>query len=590
MKKILMLVICCLMSVPAFGRCNNNGPVYPGEWFIDRNWVGGKLEARQCTEYQLYSKYVGGKDIQYCDNANEIPPGWESFALTKGNATLRIRSEVFKDKIADGFVLKDYVGKKDACYYCSLGYSYDGDKKKCVEDMAQSCAPLKDSKCEYPRHLTISGVNGCYNCARGEKSSCNAGTRIYATRAHIGGENQITNQIWECDPANRKWFNRTPSLCAGSRNLSEDVKAGRAKLTLVNPNTKNSINNASSYVVLNGEICFKYECNNGYNTTENGCVEDDDHKKGCEDSGGVYDIAKLMCVCAETKGLKLAANEKRCECLDGDGFAWNKQNNKCEKTEEAIKEEEKKEEHRRQQSAVISKNKKACTESGGTWNGGKCECDAAKHLEFKEQNVTCQCMTGYNFESGRCAITNEQARKEACEKADNAKWNEITNSCICDNAKDMFSFNYDTGRCEQDAGYKACIDATNTKWNGKECVCTVSGWEWDGAKCEKSQALIDSEKLSAAKKRISATSEWLKTKWKAFEDDRTVWKNKEGKFNTARLASDSIAGVVLGTAGGLITSNIVKKNQVKKGFDDISCTIGGQYVADWDDEFVVGVK
>lgn len=70
----------------------------------------------------------------------------------------------------------------------------------------------------------------------------------------------------------------------------------------------------------------------------------------------------------------------------------------------------------------------------------------------------------------------------------------------------------------------------------------------------------------------------------------TVWRNKEGKFNTARLASDSIAAVVLGTAGGLITSKVVKKNQVKSGFEDISCTIGGQKVADWHDEFTVGIQ
>jgi hypothetical protein len=69
-----------------------------------------------------------------------------------------------------------------------------------------------------------------------------------------------------------------------------------------------------------------------------------------------------------------------------------------------------------------------------------------------------------------------------------------------------------------------------------------------------------------------------------------VWRNAEGKFNTARLASDSIAGVVLGTAGGLITSHLVKKNQVKTGFEDIQCTVGGQKVADWGDEFMVGIR
>ncbi len=67
------------------------------------------------------------------------------------------------------------------------------------------------------------------------------------------------------------------------------------------------------------------------------------------------------------------------------------------------------------------------------------------------------------------------------------------------------------------------------------------------------------------------------------------WKTEEGKFNTARLASDSIAGVVLGTAGGLITSSVVKKHQVEEGFEDLNCTIGGQTVAGWGDEFTVGI-
>lgn len=70
----------------------------------------------------------------------------------------------------------------------------------------------------------------------------------------------------------------------------------------------------------------------------------------------------------------------------------------------------------------------------------------------------------------------------------------------------------------------------------------------------------------------------------------TVWRNDEGKFNTSRLLSDSIAGVVLGTAGGLITSNVVKKNQVEDGFEDLQCTVGGQVVAGWGDEFRVGIQ
>ena len=72
--------------------------------------------------------------------------------------------------------------------------------------------------------------------------------------------------------------------------------------------------------------------------------------------------------------------------------------------------------------------------------------------------------------------------------------------------------------------------------------------------------------------------------------DSSVWKTAEGNFNGARLASDSIAGVVLGTAGGLITSNVVKKNQIKSGFEDIVCTVGGQVVGNYGDQITVGIQ
>ena len=70
----------------------------------------------------------------------------------------------------------------------------------------------------------------------------------------------------------------------------------------------------------------------------------------------------------------------------------------------------------------------------------------------------------------------------------------------------------------------------------------------------------------------------------------SVWTTKDGNFNTSRLLSDSLAGVVLGTAGGLITSNVIKKNQIKGGFEDIKCTVGGQVVAEFGDDFMVGIQ
>lgn len=65
----------------------------------------------------------------------------------------------------------------------------------------------------------------------------------------------------------------------------------------------------------------------------------------------------------------------------------------------------------------------------------------------------------------------------------------------------------------------------------------------------------------------------------------SVWKNKDGKFNSYRLMADSVGTVVLGTAGALLSSHLIKKAQVKEGFEDLQCTIGGQLVANWGDEF-----
>ncbi len=62
------------------------------------------------------------------------------------------------------------------------------------------------------------------------------------------------------------------------------------------------------------------------------------------------------------------------------------------------------------------------------------------------------------------------------------------------------------------------------------------------------------------------------------------WVNADGGFNTARLVSDSVAGVLLGSAGGVITGVVVKKNQVKKGFEDISCSVGGQILGNYGDD------
>jgi len=90
------------------------------------------------------------------------------------------------------------------------------------------------------------------------------------------------------------------------------------------------------------------------------------------------------------------------------------------------------------------------------------------------------------------------------------------------------------------------------------------------------------QEIDAAKKVVADFFE-------SAQGDKNVWKNAEGKFNTARLASDMTAGVVLGTVGGVVSGVVIKKKQVQKGFEALHCTVGGQKVADWGDTFWVGL-
>ena len=128
-----------------------------------------------------------------------------------------------------------------------------------------------------------------------------------------------------------------------------------------------------------------------------------------------------------------------------------------------------------------------------------------------------------------------------------------------------------------------CADSVNTEWNVSRTECV----ETEQAR-QKRLAQEAKQKLTHAKSAISQSVSTLSHI--ASEIDISKWRTADGTFNTARLTSDSIAGVVLGTTGGLITSHIVKKNQISNGFEDIKCTIAGQSVATFGDEFNVGIK
>jgi hypothetical protein len=312
-----------------------------------------------------------------------------------------------------------------------------------------------------------------------------------------------------------------------------------------------------------GTVCWKWECaDDGYVRQGNTCVKQGEpqpnkktKKETCEESGGIW------------HGVGAGeAGPEWCDCRD--------------------------------------KNK--------TWNGTRC-------VTKDGENSIDICVKGRTTEIGKacCYVSNSVA-----------KYDEQTDTCICVNGGSFIRYQSGQkgGYCQVDNNDNGNDEtpSQDSQWKCPPITNGYSYWRTEYSKCPNVLSAIDDlekycassnaqkteydemvkglellrdeckEKLAQQKQLITKSSAAIENASKKLDDIMaglkiSVWKTSEGNFNGARLASDSIAGVVLGTAGGLITSNVVKKNQVKSGFEDISCTVGGQRVADWGDEFTVGI-
>lgn len=201
---------------------------------------------------------------------------------------------------------------------------------------------------------------------------------------------------------------------------------------------------------------------------------------------------------------------------------------------------------------------------------------------YEASDGTCKCRASFQ--------NPEKEKLKICECGIPDAYNDASGNCVCNDSKKTVSRD---GKCV--AKGVECDPATQIK-EGETCKCIAKDAYNDNGICKcnnkdfvlkDNKCVMGESKIAEIRGRISTTFGSLNSKMGGFE--KNVWKDAEGNFNTARLASDSIAGVVLGTAGGIITSKLVKKNQLKKGFEDIKCSIGGQNVASYGDSFTVGM-
>lgn len=306
----------------------------------------------------------------------------------------------------------------------------------------------------------------------------------------------------------------------------------------------------------------------------------------------------------------------RCKCINDDykGDRANGAPTKdgCKLTDDA-----------RNRKKAYEQYKKACEKDWGSdwspdsydndrnWHNWRCNCDGTGVKNLSNLACGCDDAQGY-IQSDRppykCILTDYETLRQNCAQTQNAEWidngvaySRPTGYCKCSNSNQVYIYNtkqcidINSGNavlCLMIPGAKMSIDGS--------CICesTRQAVPLDG-KCPpaasspvppsaKKNNSRDVANAVAVKKQIEEISKTLKGISDGF--GRSRWKTASGNFNGARLASDSIAGVVLGTVGGVVTSNIIKKNQVKGGFEDINCAVGGQRVADYGDQFRVGIR
>ncbi len=396
---------------------------------------------------------------------------------------------------------------------------------------------------------------------------------------------------------NDKWEVYTPKPCKdiyNQVNVMQNMQGAYKVYRLNGTEYKAETGGMGSKVVIGGqEVCYFYECPEGTepNAIKGACVA-----LGASNNTVVVEQTCEQLHCSGVSGDALT--KCRACCADENEITWNGSDCSCKDRNKNFDVATRRCVARGGNNGGNGGNngqQQQCKDSGGTWNQsiGGCSCDAEKNL-VKKGNV-CDCKSSeYERSSDRksCVLTDDAVRKRDCQSAaatnSDIYWDESTKKCKCRDIKKEFV----AGKCEIKEAITKCNSVTGAKWSdyNEECVCEDANMKIDstGTKCvEKEEVKRDREQKAIVDKIIAAGGV-LDSMVASFEAN--VWKNAQGEFNTARLASDSIAGVVLGTAGGLITSSVMKKHQVEDGFEDLKCVIGGQPVAGWGDEFRVGIQ
>lgn len=480
----------------------------------------------------------------------------------------------------------------------------------------------------------------------GSKCLCGAADRAGKDNKGYGQTYDVQDQKCKCSDSSQEW-DETAGKCvdpdaadvaaceASGGNWSDgECKCNERTLTQSLPDKKTCVRNDAYYnctaSTSGGDwVSGACKCDSGKGLTG----PNSDGACYCSDSAQVYDSGIGQCtdsaetVCKKTGGVWDGTNcdcdvsgknikkkdgsvPVQCECISPD-YEWNADKTQgCKLSPEA--------ENRKEN---FEKSKEACEAWGGTWSPGtwespdgvdvtkwKCKCpNRAGVVQATAVSCKCDIIKGYQETApNTCTQTTCADLQTKCNAVRDASYKTLTAhdgqkycECVCDDEKNK-AYNYSKNKCEAITNICDLIDDAVLDRYGN-CVCKSNWLPPVRGKCPSGTSsgsvsgggaspgvTVSPQQIARAKQNVSDVYDDLKSISDGF--GRSHWKTASGNFNGARLASDSIAGVVLGTVGGVVTSNVIKKNQVKGGFESLQCTVGGQLVADFGDQFQVGIR
>ena len=274
----------------------------------------------------------------------------------------------------------------------------------------------------------------------------------------------------------------------------------------------------------------------------------------------------------------------------------------CEPDEKCVLNEVVVRNHGKNVAAFIGDEMCVCKKSGAPVIPETCE---TKYAGYPRAIDCCNAeLAGKNVKwigdkaAGYCKCNDEnkiwdEATKQCIEKDNNAEiecWYTLNVAIQCKNGN-YFNKNVLVKLAESKVKQESCELLKKDMQNLERLVTVSSGEIKSYSNLIKSVCGDNSTSiLPYSEADLKAARETLKSFFANANENASVWKTEAGNFNGARLASDLTAGVVLGTVGGVVSSKVIKKKQIEKGFEVLHCTIGGQTAADWGDTFTVGLN